>query len=106
MWLTGFNPGRKDWTAKEFKTEMLSLWAELQPYYNQLQAYLRMKLRLNPNYADRIEKTGSIPANLVKGWTLSKNDWVAFYEDTKPFPNATSVMEAGTQALIKDVSCL
>jgi hypothetical protein len=61
MQLTAFNTGVAEWTAKDFKDEMLSLWEQLQPFYNQLHAYLRMKLRQNPSYGDKIEKTGSLP---------------------------------------------
>ena len=105
MWLTEFNPtDSPNWSAKEYKAAMIGLWEGIQPYYNILHAYLRMKIRQNPLYTDKIEKTGSIPANLVQGYGLSKSDLSHFYDNTKPFPDALSIMESGTKALVDAVS--
>jgi len=104
MWLTKFNPGDSpNWSAKEYKNDMIRLWKEIQSYYNILHAYLRMKIRQNPLYTDKIEPNGSIPANLVQGYGLSKTDLSHFYAATKPYPNVLSIMESGTQALLNAV---
>jgi peptidyl-dipeptidase A len=65
MWLAGYDDETANWTAVAFKKQMLNTWEELRPYYNKLHAYVRMKLRRIPEYADRITKYGNLPAHLL-----------------------------------------
>jgi peptidyl-dipeptidase A len=97
MSLATFEDGSADWNPKDFKTEILQFWHQIQPTYNVIHAYVRMKLRQNPLYADKIGPTSSIPANLVKN--MWSQDWLGLYDSTKPFPAAQSIMELGNEAL-------
>lgn len=102
MSLANFEDGVPGWNPKDFKGEMLQFWNAIQPTYNVIHAYVRMRLRQNPLYADKIGPTSSIPANLVKN--MWSQDWVSLYDSTKPFPNALNIFELGTTALVRAVS--
>ena len=60
-----YDDGEPGWSPAKFEQEMLDLWEELRPYYNKLHAYVRMKLRKLPEYADKIKPGGPIPIHLT-----------------------------------------
>ena len=89
MILESYNNGTDNWDAASFKVEMKDIWESLRPYYNKLHAYVRMELRKNPDYANKIQKYGSIPAQLFGNmWAQT---WANLENGTKPFPNAPSL---------------
>lgn len=65
MWMVAYDDGTPEWTAEGFKQEMLDIWEEIRPMYEILHAYVRMKLREKPEYADIIQECGYIPAYLT-----------------------------------------
>ena len=89
MWLEPYNDGTAGWTAANFKRLMLDTWDQLKPFYRKLHAYVRMKLRQDPNYEARIKKYGYIPANLMGN--MWAQDWAALENRTKPYPNVPSL---------------
>ncbi|CAG7822408.1 unnamed protein product, partial [Allacma fusca] len=97
LWASPYDDGSADFSAKTFEDEMYSIYEDLRPYYEKLHAYVRMKLRKNPLYADKIKKYGYLPANLMGN--MWAQDWTVLDESTKPYPGEASV--DATQAMIK-----
>lgn len=65
MWITQYNDYSDDWTTDGFKDEMRKLEEEIRPVYNILHAYVRMKLKQNLEYADKIPKSGYLPVQIL-----------------------------------------
>jgi peptidyl-dipeptidase A len=89
LWAAPYDDGSAGWNARKFEDEMLSIWEDLRPLYNKLHAYVRMQLRKDPLYTDRIKAHGYLPANLMGN--MWAQDWTSLDSTTKPFPNAPSL---------------
>ena len=66
MWLLKY-----DMPAEDFTAEVERLWAQVQPLYLSLHAYVRMKLR--EHYGDVVPADGPIPAHLLGN--IWAQDW-------------------------------
>lgn len=76
-----------DWETKHFKQQMQSLWAQIQPFYQKLHAFVRMNLR--EYYPNKIPSDGTIPAHLLGNmWAQT---WNNIQEMMIPFPKKKSV---------------
>lgn len=64
-WLIPYDDESDNWDYKEFENSIIKLEDEIQDLYEILHAYVRMKLRKMPQYANLIEKCGYIPAHLT-----------------------------------------
>ncbi|RWS31612.1 hypothetical protein B4U80_04606 [Leptotrombidium deliense] len=66
-----------------FKEKVIQLWNEVEPFYKQLHAFVRMKLRIR--YGSRMPKDGTIPAHLLGNmWAQS---WTNIMDDVTPYPD-------------------
>jgi len=65
MWITQYNDYSDDWTTDSFKEEIRQLEEDIRPIYNVLHAYVRMKLKQNPEYAGKIPKSGHLPVQIL-----------------------------------------
>ncbi len=72
-----------DMPADDFTKELDRLWAQVQPLYRKLHAYVRM--RLHEKYGDVVPATGPIPAHLLGN--IWAQDWSNIYPLVAP-PNA------------------
>ncbi|KAM3725070.1 Inactive angiotensin-converting enzyme-related protein [Dirofilaria immitis] len=61
------------------------LYQQINPFYKQLHAYIRRYIPAlyGLRYVSGLMRDGPIPAHLLK--SISGDNWVAFYRDTKPF---------------------
>ena len=64
-----------DMPADDFTKELDRLWAQVQPLYNSLHAYVRMKL--HDKYGDVVPASGPIPAHLLGN--IWAQDWSNVY---------------------------
>ncbi|KAJ1520596.1 hypothetical protein ONE63_003708 [Megalurothrips usitatus] len=80
MWQAGFE-------TDYFYEDMMDLWDQVFPLYEQLHAYVRGRLRAF--YGDKMgADDGLIPAHILGNmWGQS---WINVYDLVEPFPNATS----------------
>src|ERR1700722_7643581 len=70
------------WETSDFKSQIESLWGEIEGFYQKLHAYVRMKLR--EKYADKMPHDGTIPAHLLGNmWAQS---WGNIYDLVVPYP--------------------
>jgi peptidyl-dipeptidase A len=69
-----------DMPADDFTKELDRLWAQVQPLYLKLHAYVRMKLR--EKYGDVVPEKGPIPAHLTGN--IWAQDWANVYPLVKP----------------------
>lgn len=65
MWITQYNDFSEDWTPEKFRNELMKLEEDVRPFYNKLHAYIRMKLKKNPMYKDKIPESGHIPIEML-----------------------------------------
>lgn len=65
MWITQYNDYSDEWTPEGFKQEMQSLLDDIRPMYNKLYAYIRMKLRKQPEYENKLPKNGYLPVQIL-----------------------------------------
>jgi len=81
MWL-------RNYESDSFKSDIADLWSDLKPFYREIHAYIRAKLR--QVYGDSvIGDDGLIPAHLLGNmWAQT---WENIYSLTVPFPDKTSV---------------
>lgn len=69
---------------KQFYAELEKLWTQMKPFYEQLHAYVRGKLRQKYG-SDKISEDGPIPAHLLGNmWAQS---WENLYDLLVPYPN-------------------
>jgi len=81
MWL-------RDYESDSFKSDIADLWSNLLPFYQEIHAYIRAKLRQTYG-ASVIGDDGLIPAHLLGNmWAQT---WDNVYSLTVPFPGKTSV---------------
>ena len=59
---------RSSYDVPTFEDDVMGLWAQLKPLYEQLHGYVRRKLRQHYG-ADKFPQSGHIPAHLL-GWFL------------------------------------
>src|SRR6478735_863238 len=71
---------RYDMPPDAFATELDRLWAQVQPLYLELHAYVRMKLR--QKYGDVVPEKGPIPAHLLGN--IWAQDWSNIYPLVAP----------------------
>lgn len=96
----------REYESETFKEEIEQLWQTLKPFYQQMHAYVRAKLR--DTYGDQFTEDGLIPAHLLgtclfafKLWINYKNkknlgnmwaqSWENIYSLVVPFPEKTSI---------------
>jgi hypothetical protein len=89
--MNGFNTLDDFWLfpyeTKDFKEQMATLWKTVEPFYQKLHAYVRMKLR--KQYLNKMPSDGTIPAHILGDmWGQS---WVNIFELVAPYPNKKSV---------------
>lgn len=77
-----------DMSEAEFRDETLRLWQQVEPFYEQLQCYVRA--RLGEHYGqDRVPPDGPIPAHVLGNmWAQS---WRYIYELVAPYPAGASL---------------
>jgi len=81
MWL-------RNYETDSFKDDIDELWSTMKPFYQEIHAYVRTKLR-EVYGASVLGDDGLIPAHLLGNmWAQS---WGNIYSLTVPFPNKTSV---------------
>jgi peptidyl-dipeptidase A len=72
--------------TKDFKEQMETLWNTVEPFYQKLHTYVRMKLR--KQYPNKMPSDGTIPAHVLGDmWGQS---WVNIFELVAPYPNKKS----------------
>lgn len=77
----------REYESETFKEEIEQLWQTLKPFYQQMHAYVRAKLR--DTYGDQFTEDGLIPAHLLGNmWAQS---WENIYSLVVPFPEKTSI---------------
>jgi len=78
-----------------FKTSVEFLWQKIKPFYEEIHAYVRFKLRKQYG-SDLISENGPMPAHIFGNmWSQS---WAAIYDHVVPYPDA-GVRPDATQAL-------
>ncbi|XP_064108424.1 angiotensin-converting enzyme-like [Macrobrachium nipponense] len=89
--INGFaNQGDMDISAYEtegFRQEIAAVWEQLKPFYEQLHAYVRRKLR-EVYGEDVISERGPIPAHLLGN--MWAQQWLV-YDIASPYPNKVSL---------------
>jgi peptidyl-dipeptidase A len=76
LWRSGY-----DMTPAEFSAQLEQAWAQLQPLYNELHAYVRFKL-IQKYGAAAIRPDGMIPAHLLGN--MWAQEWGNIYDLVKP----------------------
>jgi hypothetical protein len=75
------------WETEDFKQQTATLWNTVEPYYQKLHAFVRMKLR--KQYPNKMPTDGTIPVHILGSmWGFS---WGNILELVAPFPNKKSV---------------
>lgn len=78
----------RNYESDTFKADIEGLWQTIKPFYQQLHAYVRAKLRAHYG-EDKIPKNKPIPAHLLGNmWAQS---WVNIGDLLTPYPGKTSV---------------
>ncbi|XP_046909093.2 angiotensin-converting enzyme [Dermatophagoides farinae] len=76
------------WETPNFKQQVANIWNELQPFYQKIHAYVRMRLREFYGQ-ERMPKDGTIPAHILGNmWSQS---WGNIYDIVAPYPNRKSL---------------
>lgn len=111
-WLDDFDDHSSTWSPSLFMNELIALSDQIQPYYNKLHAYVRMKLKRYPEFSAKIKEDGYLPIHIlnklwghvslpkyltliilpfIKLFFLSLNywvqDWSLIFHKTMPFTN-------------------
>ncbi|VBB29121.1 unnamed protein product [Acanthocheilonema viteae] len=97
--LNGFSDGGTMWrspyeqfTSRHEKAEqsdtvalLQKLYQQISPFYKQLHAYIRRQIPAlyGLTNVSNLTRDGPIPAHLLK--SIAGDNWIAFYQDTKPF---------------------
>lgn len=82
MWVDVYTEPTLNYTSQDFKSEIESLWKELEEFYKQLHAYIRFKLK--EQYGDDVVDSDFIPAHLLGNmWAQS---WENIYDLVAPYP--------------------
>ncbi|EDV25300.1 uncharacterized protein TRIADDRAFT_37492 [Trichoplax adhaerens] len=69
--------------SKAFTDNVQKLWLQLKPFYQNLHAYVRKRLREKYG-ADKVSRTGPVPAHLFGNmWAQS---WINIYDMLVPYP--------------------
>jgi peptidyl-dipeptidase A len=75
------------WETEDFEEQMATLWKTVEPFYQKLHAFVRMKLR--KQYPNKMPTDGTIPAHILGNmWGQS---WGNIFDLVAPFPNKKSV---------------
>ncbi|XP_059351358.1 angiotensin-converting enzyme-like [Daphnia carinata] len=77
----------REYESETIKEDIEQLWQTLKPFYQQMHAYVRAKLR--DTYGGQITEDGLIPAHLLGNmWAQS---WENIYSLVVPFPEKASI---------------
>ncbi|RWS14509.1 uncharacterized protein B4U79_00787 [Dinothrombium tinctorium] len=72
-----------DYEAKNFEEVLEELWKEIENFYKELHAYVRMKLK--SKYGKLMPDDGTIPAHLLGN--MWAEQWLNIESEISPFPN-------------------
>ena len=90
----------RNYESETFQADIEGLWQTIKPFYQQLHAYVRAKLRAHYG-EDKIPKNQPIPAHLLGNmWAQS---WGNIEDLVLPYPGKTSIDV--TPEMLKQVSC-
>ncbi|XP_063872288.1 angiotensin-converting enzyme-like [Scylla paramamosain] len=82
MWVDVYTEPTLNYTSQDFKSEIESLWKELEEFYEELHAYVHYKLK--EQYGDDVVDSKFIPAHLLGNmWAQS---WENIYDLVAPYP--------------------
>ncbi|XP_077861596.1 angiotensin-converting enzyme-like [Saccoglossus kowalevskii] len=79
---------RSWYEMEDFEAEVMRLWDEVLPMYEQLHAYVRRKLS-GVYGTEHVSLTGAIPAHITGN--MWAQDWMSISDIVLPFPNASSI---------------
>lgn len=90
--INGFKKADEYWKSwydmENFDSEVDRLYQQIKPFYQNLHAYIKRKLRkIYKN--NKFPKTGQIPAHLLG--SIWSNSWVNIFSKIIPYPNKTNI---------------
>ncbi|TMS36533.1 hypothetical protein L596_003676 [Steinernema carpocapsae] len=84
MWLSPYELSSRSSPAKlDILKSVEKVYEQIQPFYQQIHAYMRRQLTAVFNDKSALSKDGPIPAHMLK--SVSADNWFGHYQDTKPF---------------------
>ncbi|KAH7718472.1 angiotensin-converting enzyme family protein [Aphelenchoides avenae] len=96
MWRSAFEPFADGKDAHfDVMMELESIYEQIMPFYKQLHAYFRRQLSAVYKGDKGITKDATIPAHLLR--SLDADNWLAFYEETKPLDQEGNIANEVTE---------